>query len=337
MPVDLAGPEAASAVRVQAAASALARRRPSEGLGLLSYLFHAVEGGLPQALSRQPRRAPISSLRVSLWPRCAQISALQSNTCANNSPSCSLGGVTTIALYTVYLYFAYFQDIQFTRFPTDVAKSLRRALYYTNIKPDPKLAHKYYKRAIEQCNDHGLDPFSDDVLGIRIQVAAWLEKIGNFDGAVTVLDGIAKDCLRWVETMEKAMAEGTLPKDGKVKVPKPEVSEEKPAAEAEKAEEEEQYLPENLWGKRTRLLAKTVATNVKLGELCADEHVLRPEESQFRLTWAVETALKELKRRHDEGVKEDEGPWMSATEIGGTLEGMMAPHLILRPTSECSY
>ena len=236
--------------------------------------------------------------------------------------------MTSIALYTAYLYFAYFQDIQFTKFPADVAKSLRRALYYTNIKPDPKLAHKYYKRALEQCNDHNLDPFGDDVLGIRIQIAAWLEKIGNFDGALTVLSGIAKDCLRWVETMEKAMAEGTLPKDGKVKAPKPEASEEKPAEEGSgEQQEQEGVFLENLWRKRTRLLAKTVATNVKIGELCADEHVLRPEESQTRLTWAVETALKELKRRHNEGVKEDEGPWMSAVEIGGTLEGTIAIYL----------
>lgn len=243
--------------------------------------------------------------------------------------------MTSIALYTVYLYFAYFQDTQFTKFPADVAKSLRRALYYTNIKPDPKLAHKYYKRALEQCNDNGLDPFSDDVLGIRIQIAAWLEKIGNFNGAVTVLSGIAQDCLRWVETMEKAMAEGTLPKDGKVKIPKREVSEGTPSGETPGAKEGDdqdgEVLLENLWGKRTRLLAKTVATNVKIGELCADEHVLRPEESQARLTWAVETALKELKRRHDEGVKEDEGPWMSAAEIGGTLEGRMAICLRLSP------
>lgn len=239
--------------------------------------------------------------------------------------SSSLGGVTSIALYTVYLYFAYFQDTQFTKFPPNVAKSLRRALYYTNIKPEPRLAHKYYKRALEQCNDNGLDPFGDDVLGIRIQIAAWLEKIGNLDGAVTVLSGIAKDCLRWVEAMEKSMAEGTLPKDGRVKAPKPEVSEEKPAGEAAEAKEgedqEEEVLLENLWRKRTRLLAKSVAANVKIGELCADEHLLRPEESQTRLTVAVETALKELKRRHDEGVKKEEGPWMSAAEIGGTLEG----------------
>ena len=236
--------------------------------------------------------------------------------------SSSLAGIGSIALYTVYLYFAYFYHSQFTKFPPDVAKSLRRALYYTNIKPDPKLAHKYYKRAMQQCHDNGLDPFSDDVLGIRIQISAWLEKIGNFDNAVEILDLIARDCIRWVETFEKSMEEGTLPKNGWIPAPKPEGAEKQTAGES--GEEEVEYLPENFWAKRKRLLAKAVATNVKLGELCADEHVLRPEESQSRLTWAVETALKELKRRHDEGVKEDEGPWMSAAEIGGTLEGKVA-------------
>ncbi|SPN97291.1 uncharacterized protein DNG_00805 [Cephalotrichum gorgonifer] len=232
----------------------------------------------------------------------------------------ALAGVTGVALYTVYLYFFYFYDTQFTRFPPDVAKSLRRALYYTNIKPDPKLAHKYYMRSLEQCNQNQLDPFSDDVLGIRIQVAAWLEKIGNFDGAITVLNGIAKDCLRWVETMEKGIAEGTVPLSGKIPVPKPDPAEQR-AGEAPGAQGEE-ILPENLWRKRTRLLTKAVGTNVKLGELNASEYVMEPEESQARLTWAVETALKELKRRHDEGVKEDEGPWMSAAEIGGALEAL---------------
>lgn len=174
---------------------------------------------------------------------------------------------------------------------------------------------------MQQCHDNGLDPFSDDVLGIRIQISAWLEKIGNYENAVEILDLIARDCIRWVETFEKSMKEGTLPKNGWIPVPKLEGAEEKKTGE--NGEEEVQYLPENFWAKRKRLLAKAVATNVKLGELCADEHVLRPEESQSRLTWAVETALKELKRRHDEGVKPDEGPWMSAGEIGGTLEGMV--------------
>jgi hypothetical protein len=85
--------------------------------------------------------------------------------------------------------------------------------------------------------------------------------------------------------------------------------------------EEGEVELENLWRRRTRLLAKAVGASVKLGELHADEHILEPEESQARLSWAVETALKELARRTKEGEKEVEGAWMSREEIGGALEG----------------
>lgn len=236
-----------------------------------------------------------------------------------------LTGIAGVVGYTAHLYFDYFNASQFTRFPKPVAKSLRRALYYTNIKPDPKLAHKNYKRALEQCNEAGLDPFSDEVLGIRIQTAAWLEGIGNYNGAITVLGGLVADCLRWVAVMEKGVADGSMPKDGKVRAPKPptdqkEAASSKAGAAGAEEKRDEEYLPENLWRKRSRLLAKAVGTSVKLGELNADEHVMRPEDSQSRLTWAVETALKEFKRRSDEGEKEDEGPWMSPSEIGGALE-----------------
>lgn len=71
-------------------------------------------------------------------------------------------------------------------------------------------------------------------------------------------------------------------------------------------------------GKRTRVLGKTVGTSVKLGDLYAilQEH----ETAEARLVWAVETVLKEQRRRETEGIKEGEGDWMSSEEIGGALE-----------------
>ncbi|KAJ0307080.1 hypothetical protein COL516b_004312 [Colletotrichum fioriniae] len=205
---------------------------------------------------------------------------------------------------------------QFTKYPKPVAKSLRRALYYTNISPDPNLARKYYKQALEQCNELQLDPFSDDVLGIRIQTAAWLEKIENYQGAITVLDSVLRDCLKWVEWMENSIADGTVDKSGKPPAAKP-TSENQRLAVPENGEEK---AVENLWHKRTRLLAKAVGTSTKLGALYSDEHVMEPENSLARLTWAVETALTESKRRHKEGIKKDEGSWMSPEEIGGAME-----------------
>ncbi|GJC98404.1 TPR domain-containing protein [Colletotrichum higginsianum] len=227
-----------------------------------------------------------------------------------------LTGLAGVSIYIVKLYFDYFMARQFTKYPKPIAKSLRRALYYTNIKPDPNLARKYYKQALEQCNELQLDPFSDDVLGIRIQTAAWLEKIENYQGAITVLDSVMRDCLRWVEWMEKSVADGTVDKSGKPPTVKVMPEEKRPVV----AENGEEVVVENLWHKRTRLLAKAVGTSTKLGALYSDEHVLEPENAQARLTWAVETALTESRRRREEGVKEEEGPWMSPEEIGGAME-----------------
>lgn len=223
-----------------------------------------------------------------------------------------------IFAYVAYVCVTYFYARQFTKYPAPIAKSLRRALYYTNINPDTELARKYYKRALEQCDEFGLDPFSDDVLGIRIQTAAWQEKLGNYLGAIFVLESIYRDCLLWVATMEKAIADGTVDKSGVVKPP--------PAPEPKEGEApKEQKQQENLWRKRNRLLAKAVATSNKLGELYGDDHVNDFENAQKRLTWTVETALKEWRRRSTEGVKPEEGPWLSPEELGGAMECKLFP------------
>ncbi|KAI8181962.1 hypothetical protein KHU50_012371 [Colletotrichum sp. SAR 10_65] len=227
-----------------------------------------------------------------------------------------LAGLAGVAVYIVKLYFDYFQARQFTKYPPPIAKALRRALYYTNISPDANLAKKYYKQALELCNELQLDPFSDDVLGIRIQTAAWLEKIGNYQGAILVLNSVMDDCTKWVEWFEKSVAEGTVDKSGKPAAVRVLSEDQRPTV----VEDEEEMVPENLWHKRTRLLAKAVGTSTKLGALYSDEHVLEPDNAQARLTWAVETALSEARRRHKEGVKKEEGAWMSPEEIGGAME-----------------
>jgi hypothetical protein len=216
----------------------------------------------------------------------------------------------------IYTYFNYFQSEQFTKFPPDVAKSMRRALYYSNYSPDPKLALKYYKIALEQCEQNGLDPFSDGVMGIKIQLAAWLEKIGSYKNSVDVLEALLRDCKTWVEKMEQSVRDGLVDEDGNlVGFTKTPIEKQADGADADTEP------PENLWGKRTRILGKSIGISVKLGELYADEHVLQSEAAGERLVWAVETVLKELQRRQNQGIKVGEGQWMSPEEIGGALEG----------------
>ncbi|KAI1293959.1 TPR domain-containing protein [Xylaria venustula] len=232
-----------------------------------------------------------------------------------------LCGCAAASVYVVYAYFNYFQASQFTRFPPEIAKSLRRALYYSNYSPDPKLAAKYYKLALEQCTAAGLDPFSDEVIGVRIQVAAWLEKIGKFRNSIETLEALLRDCKGWVELMEKSAQDGLIDKSGRLTsavTPQPSI----PKEGESDGDEDNVEEPENLWAKRTRVLGKTVGISVKLGELYSDEHVLQGDDAGEHLVWAVETVLKELQRRQVDGVKEGEGDWMTPEQIGGALEAL---------------
>lgn len=184
-------------------------------------------------------------------------------------------------VYTNYIYQVYIIG-DFKAYPEPVAAKLRRALYYTNIDVQPKNALKYYKQALDLANEMGLDPFSDAMLGAKIQVATLFEKIHQYHKAIEVLELVRGDCLKWMEKL-----------GGK----------------------------EGNEGKRTRVLGKTIAISVKLGEHYANEQVRDQEAAEEKLVWAITALLKEQKRREDEGVKEGEGEWMTNEEIGGSLEG----------------
>ncbi len=213
--------------------------------------------------------------------------------------------------YGVYAYKNLFYGPQFTRYPEPIAQALRKALYFSDHEPDPKRALKYYQKALELCDEHGLDHFSDDVMGVKIRIVAWLEKIGSYPNAIKILENMLSDCQRWVEAFEKSEREGTLPKPPPP--PPPPEGDEEPAPPPKPWED---------WrAKRTRIMTKAVSISVKLASLYSDEHVLDRERAHERLVWAVETILAEQKRRQTEGVKEKEGPWLSPEEIGGSFEG----------------
>ncbi|CAN8105738.1 unnamed protein product [Discula destructiva] len=221
--------------------------------------------------------------------------------------------VFACAMYTVYMYFTYFYAEQFTKYPDDVANSLRRALYYSNYQVDPELALKYYKKALQQCAANGLDPFSDDVVGIKIQLASWLEnKLNDIRGAVKVLDIVLKENKEWLdlcaknpEKLPRAPAVGTVIGEGE-------------SARTITKEDFEHWF----WAARNRVLLKSVQISIKLGELNAHDQVLERDISHDHLMWGVETLLKETRRRASEGVKDGEGPWITQEEIGGALESL---------------
>ncbi|MCJ1270494.1 hypothetical protein MMC22_010391 [Lobaria immixta] len=187
---------------------------------------------------------------------------------------------TGTLIYANYIYRYYILD-EFSAYPEPVAAKLRRALFYTNIDLQPNNAVKYYRQALEVADEMGLDPFSDEIIGVKIQVAFLMEKLKQYEKAIEVLEIVHADCLRWIE--ELGGNEGNE-------------------------------------GKRSRVLGKTVGISVKLGELYSSNHIDDTEAAEKKLIYSVTAVLKEKKRREEEGVKEGEGPWMSDEEVGAALE-----------------
>ncbi|KAL9085710.1 MAG: hypothetical protein Q9165_007459 [Trypethelium subeluteriae] len=212
--------------------------------------------------------------------------------------------------YINYIYQTYFLGA-YHNYPEPVAVKLRRAIYYTNYSLDAKAALKYYKQALQLAEEHRMDPFSDEVLGIKISVAHLLEKVGRHAQAIEILEVVRRDCLKWVEG------------DGEEGLR----AEEKPVDNEMGEEEKDEVLKQNELvrssrGKRTRLLKKIVQFSAKLGEMYADPHIWNRDAAEERLVWAVEAGLREKGRREKEGVKEGEEDWLSDDELGASLESL---------------
>lgn len=236
--------------------------------------------------------------------------------------------ITTVFFVNqTYLYYKMFYNPEISRFPEPVASTLRRAIYYTIVSPDADRALKFYRRAMAQAHQIGMDPMSDEVLGIRIMVAFWMEKQNNWAQSVEVLESVRTDCYKWAEEVEQDAKDGKIGDDGRLKeeFAKAEAPKQEPAegnAEVATVTEKPKEEEETLWGRRERLLRKAVSTSVKLGEIYASQHVLDADASHRHLVWAVETTLKEAHRRRTEKPRPGEQKWMTPTEMGASMESL---------------
>ncbi|KAF2099481.1 hypothetical protein NA57DRAFT_74983 [Rhizodiscina lignyota] len=183
----------------------------------------------------------------------------------------------------LYLPFYYDQYIvkPYIGMPEPVVKELRKAFHYEYVQPDPKQALKYHKRALMMAQEIGMDPFSDMTIGIKIRYAEFFEKFYHYQQAIDVLESIRGDCVKWVQLFGDKHVED---------------------------------------GKRTRILAWAVRCSTKVGELYGLPWIDESEKAEDAFSWAVETLLKEKRRREVEGEKQGEGEWIAGEEFGGTME-----------------
>ncbi|KAL8896298.1 MAG: hypothetical protein Q9207_007774, partial [Kuettlingeria erythrocarpa] len=150
-------------------------------------------------------------------------------------------------IYANYVYRSYIIG-EFAAYPEPIARHLRRALFYSNHDLQPETAVKYYVKALDLANEMGLDPLSDEILGVKFQLASFLEKqVHQPRMAIDVLERVKEHCLAW----EKEF--GSLDRQKE---------------------------------KRTRVLGQVVRVSVKLGELYAAPEVMETEHAEESLVHA---------------------------------------------------
>lgn len=176
-------------------------------------------------------------------------------------------------------------------YPSHVASPLRKALYYTEIDLKPAEALKWYKKALIVADQLEMDPFSDEVLGIRLRVTAMLEQAGLTKGAIGMLEKIQTDCQQWVENGRRKQMIVDKERSSK-KSPKP--SSDPEAVEAERQVRESEVREEI---QRSKVMKKVVGVRIKLAELYSTDGVHQMDKAENALTSAVEASVTELQRR----------------------------------------
>lgn len=184
--------------------------------------------------------------------------------------------------YVSYTMFFQLQPVDHN-YPKSVASRLKKAIYYSSLDPDLLKALKFYQQALDAAQDEKMNPFSDEVIGIKLRIASVLENNKQPRSAVQVLEMLRAELRQYIELY------------------------------GDRADLKEH---------RTRLLRKVVQISIKLGQLYSSEAINNVEQAEKNLTEGVEMTLVESTRRTKErATDESDGPWMSNEEVGATLEG----------------
>ncbi|PWY95202.1 TPR domain protein [Aspergillus sclerotioniger CBS 115572] len=222
----------------------------------------------------------------------------------------------------IFAYIAYVEATQvapqYHKFPAPVAERLRTAIYYTDVDLNPHKAIKAYKEALHIAGELQMHPFSDEVMGIKLQVAVTLEKAGLVPKAIDVLEKIKADACHWTQIGIQYQADrGERPEDAKKGEEAAEPLSADPAIlEAyDKINEIEAYSAQQL----DKTLAKIVGISMKLAELYRSDYVQNDAKAEEALEFAVNFSLREMQRRAKAGRPLGGGNWMTLTEIATAL------------------
>lgn len=216
-----------------------------------------------------------------------------------------------------------------------MAQTLRTAIYYTEVDLNPPKALQAYKEALHIGLEMGMHPYSDEVIGIKLQVAMMLEKAGLVKPATDVLERTKVEALKWVDEGRKkkeveskeaaASGDQKTENEDKLVVDDPEILE---------AQQRLRELEEYEERQRPKILKKAVGIQMKLAELYASEYIQDEKKAEAAQVASVELALKELRRRQSLGIPiggasedYDSDAWLNLTEMATALAELATTYI----------
>lgn len=235
-----------------------------------------------------PRRSTISTQIPTLYRNAGTYTYLAGSsleTLRRNRVSIALAAVLLSAGIGAAAYYAYLfnelVDKPLSVYPPAVSKSIKVALYYAS-HGDVNNMLASFKSAIEEGEKAGLHPLSDKVAGIKVECAQLLS---------TIKGGMYAE--KAVKIMERVLDES--------------------AAGAEYFEKQQR------WQDRSRVLMRAILLAFKVGEMYQD--LDKDKNAEDAMVWGTETLLKEIRRRKDNDVDEnEEGVWFDNTAVSECLE-----------------
>lgn len=219
-----------------------------------------------------------------------------------------------ISTYILGRFYARAVDVddQVQRFPAPVAKELRKALYSTEISPDPKKAMKHFREALRITHELGMHPWSDEVVGIRLRMVDTLIQAGYHEQAARKLEVLIFEGSSWVVATRERYSLA--------------LSREKPISDPNLQEillpDEETKRYEMMQTDKT--VKKIIGMYLLLADLYEDEYLKTPVKGFGARRRALKLLQEEIKSRQSRGLPALATPeeglgWMNAEEVSNVM------------------
>ena len=219
--------------------------------------------------------------------------------------------ILTVATMASLLLLACVSYSQYSKFrprsgayPPPVEERLRLALHFTHVQPDGPKAIRYFQEALSIAAGHGMDPFSNEAMGLRIRYAQMLEDFGRGLQAAEIVKSIVNDYEEELFEVDRQLlsystAPATRPQG---------VSNSGTSRSSEYS--------------RSNLVKGLIQAQVKLASLYASDHIQNPRLAKESLSEAINLLVRETKDASSKGLSEDNNAALTYEEIAAIFSQM---------------